>query len=195
MKFREHRFPIILAAFTYQTNAGSDFNTSAIISYSIWAGVFLLVLIVIGVTAKWYFDKKHLRDIFLRNRSTSHIVQNLSGRGFEQWVTQLLLSVGAKAKTTGRQGDHGIDVVAEYQGRKIGIQCKKYDQWLVGEPAVRDLYGVKWHNGFDKVILITSGNFSWEALAWAKGKPDLILINQQLLERIIADRQILRGML
>ncbi len=186
---------MFVVEFTYQVGAPRNQDLLSPLVPALWMLAALAVVVILGLVLKWHFTKKHFREIFLRNRDTSHIVQNLSGQGFEQWVVQLLLSVGAKAKHRGQQGDHGIDVVAEYQGRRIGIQCKKYDKWLVGEPEVRDLYGVKWAEHFDKVMLITSGNFSLPALLWAKGKQDLVLVNQKLLERIILDRKILRDML
>jgi restriction system protein len=42
----------------------------------------------------------------------------------------------------------------------------------VGEPVVRDFYGVVLHEKADKgIIIITSGKFSRPAQEWAKGKP------------------------
>ena len=46
---------------------------------------------------------------------------------------------------------------------------------------VRDLYGSQRHFKYDKVMLITTSNFSIPAKAWAVGKPDLVLINAKML--------------
>ncbi|MCX6797255.1 MAG: restriction endonuclease, partial [Candidatus Doudnabacteria bacterium] len=162
----------------------------------IWALVFLLVLVILGVFLKRFLTKKKQADIFLKNRSISRIVENLSGLDFEIWVQQLFLSLGAKARVTPSQGDHGIDVIVEFANQKIAVQCKKYyGNKFVGEPMLRDLYGVKAAGGFDRVILITTGNFTREALEWAKDKKGLILINAKLLEGIIMDRNLLKKLI
>lgn len=186
--------PFNIMSYTFQQQS-SVWNVSAGLQIAGWAIFILIVVVIAGVLLKRFLDRKYQRDIFLRNRNVSNIVRGLHGLQFEVWVKELFLSMGVNARVTGGQGDHGIDVVAEYQGKKIGIQCKKFDKWLVGEPALRDLYGVKFADHYDKVILITTGNFSNSALSWAKGKKDLILVNEKLLERIILNRKILKDML
>jgi len=178
--------------FTFQQSANLNLFPKGLI----WALVFLLILIMAAILLKCFIDKKRRTQIFLKNRDVSRIIRNLSGLDFEVWVQQLFLSLGMKATLTPQQSDHGIDLIVEYQNQKIAVQCKKYyGEKKVGEPFLRDLYGVKHSGGFDKAVLITTGNFSYEALEWAKGKKDLVLINAKLLERIILDRNILRNML
>jgi HJR/Mrr/RecB family endonuclease len=167
----------------------------------ILAGIAALAAIVFLL--KRYLDKKRKWSLFLENQDFSKLVYNVShnitGSDFEIWVQQLLLSVGIQSKVIGGRGDHGIDVIAHFNGKKIGIQCKKYymkrGTLMVGEPVLRDLYGVKFADGYDKVVAITTGNFSPEALEWAKGKPGLVLINAKILERIILNRGLLKEIL
>jgi HJR/Mrr/RecB family endonuclease len=185
--------------FTYQQSGGAGFNASSLI----WFAVILAALFGIVITLKYIIAKKQGHAVFLRNQNFSKLVYNVShgitGFQFEVWVKELLLSLGIKAETTPRYNDHGIDVIAYYDGKKIGIQCKKYymkrNTLVVGEPTLRDLYGVMHADGYDKVALITTGNFSREALSWAKGKQGLVLINAQLLERVILNRGLLRELL
>jgi HJR/Mrr/RecB family endonuclease len=176
--------------FTYQQAVNESFFPS----WLFLAGVLILGFFLAIFLLKKYIERKRALDIFLENRNIPGIIFGLNPSEFETWVQQLFLSIGAKANVTGKTGDHGIDVIAEYQGKRIGVQCKKYGHRWVGEPYLRDLYGVKWADGFDKVVLITTGNFSPPALLWAKNKPDLILINAKLLERIIFDSNVLRKM-
>jgi len=180
-------------AFEQQSSALSEV---AIVQYAAWMLVGLIVSVIAGIFIKRWVDRKNQRDIFLRNRSVSGIIRVLDGHKFEIWTKELFLSLGIKAVVVGGSGDHGIDVVIEYNNKKIAVQCKKY--WgnkLVGERDLRDLYGVKHADNFDKVVLITTGNFSYPALEWAKGKKDMVLINAKLLERIILNRKILKDML
>ena len=66
---------------------------------------------------------------------------------------------------------------------------------MVGEPILRDLYGAMHAGGFDKAMVITTGHFTREAIAWAEDKKDLVLINAKLLERIILNRELMRDLL
>lgn len=178
--------------FTFQQSADLNLLPKGLI----WMLVFLVILIIAAILLKHFVDKRRRTQIFLKNRDVSRIVRNLSGLDFEVWVQQLFLSLGAKVTLTPQQGDHGIDLIVEYQNQKIAVQCKKYyGDKKVGEPFLRDLYGVKHSGGFDKALLITTGNFSYEALEWAKGKKDLVLINAKLLERIILNREVLKQLL
>jgi HJR/Mrr/RecB family endonuclease len=171
-----------------------------------WVVGFFVVVVVLYLLVKLlriYIGSIKDKRVFLQNQSFSKLVYNVShnitGSDFEVWVKELLLSLGIDAKVVGGRGDHGIDVVANFNGKKIGIQCKKYymkrGTLTVGEPTIRDLYGVKFADGYDKVVLITTGQFSREALTWARGKKDLILINAKLLEQIILNRGIMRELL
>lgn len=169
----------------------------------LYIGLFVVVLIVFIYIVRKLFQKYRDKNIYVRNRSFSrlvlHMSQNKTGSDFEIWVKELLLSMGIQARVVGGRGDHGIDVVAEYNGKKICVQCKKYymkrDSLMVGEPVLRDLYGAMYAGGFSKAVVITTGQFTDEAILWAKGKPELVLINAKLLEKIILNREILRELL
>jgi restriction system protein len=159
----------------------------------------LLIVLVWQVRKQWFERKKWL--MFLNNKSTPAIIENLTGFDFEVWVQQLFLSLGISAEVTGRQkNDHGIDVVAHYKGKRIAIQCKKFRptdnvKWKVGETVIRGLYGVKWGDKYDMAIVITTGNFTWEAIEWAKGKKDLKLVNGYMLGKILTNRKLLVDLL
>jgi len=185
--------------FTAQQSQGS-LSLESVVTFLIIAAIAIVAIFVLIYIVRRSVDTKRKRDIFLNNRSFSKLVlnvsKNITGSDFEVWVQQLLLSMGIPAKVVGGRGDHGIDVTAEYNGKKICIQCKKYymkrDTLMVGEPVLRDLYGAMHAGGFDKSVVITTGNFTREAILWAEGKPKLVLINAKLLERIILNREVLR---
>lgn len=67
------------------------------------------------------------------------------GRLFKQRVLEAVRKLSFEATTTGVTGDGGIDIVAVsgntlVSGKYI-FQCKNWSN-PVGEPEVRDLYGV-----------------------------------------------------
>lgn len=189
-----------MGEFTYQQNISSS---SSLVPWVVGLAIAFAVVGLLFFVAGTLFKKRKDKTLFLQNQSFSRLVYNVShnitGFDFEIWVKELFLSLGIPAETTPRFNDHGIDVIARYNGKKIGIQCKKYymkhDGWNVGEPILRDLYGAGRAGGYDKVMLITTGNFSRQALAWAHGKPDLVLVNAKLLERIILNRGLLKELM
>lgn len=95
----------------------------------------------------------------------------LSPREFEDMAVELFVAYGHDARRTGAVGDHGVDVIVKTKnGEKCVVQCKRWKGY-VGEPVVRDFYGVVLHEKADKGIIISSGKFSRPAQEWARGKP------------------------
>ncbi len=143
----------------------------------------------------WYVSDRQAEK-FLNNQTIPNIVANLTGLDFEAWTAALLSSIGARASHQGGSFDHGVDVAAELDGKKIAVQCKKYyGGKLVGERSVRELYGAMVGERYDRALLVTTSNFTFEAKKWAKGKPGLVLVNAKLLERIIQNSQMLKDLL
>lgn len=52
---------------------------------------------------------------------------SMSGWDFERYCADCLLKKGfTKAEVTSGSGDHGVDIIAEQNGIRFGIQCKLY---------------------------------------------------------------------
>ena len=79
--------------------------------------------------------------------------------------------LGYRVKTTGMGGDHGADLLAEKPGELAIVQCKRYRSGSVGEPVLRDLFGAMHDFGAQHAYLVTTGELTGAARAWAKGKP------------------------
>ena len=114
-------------------------------------------------------------------------INSLSGIEFEDLTHRLLLKVGFSVEQTKASRDGGIDLIAYsdepfFKGKYI-IQCKRY-AGTVGEPIIRDLYGVVSNERANKGILITTGNFSNSALDFANDK-NLELIDGINLESLL----------
>ena len=110
----------------------------------------------------------------------------MSGYLFEDYVETILKKMGFRVTNKGYSNDGGIDLIAEYdkhifKGTYI-IQCKNW-QAQVGQPSIRDLYGVTMSEHANKGILITTSDFSDQAKDFAKGK-NIELINGQELNQI-----------
>lgn len=124
--------------------------------------------------ALYYGRKLWNRGQFLQKAgkvNTPKDLLDLSPREFEDMVVELFSAYGHDAKRTGTVGDHGVDVVVQTKNdEKCVVQCKRWKGY-VGEPVVRDFYGVVLHEKADRGIIVTSGKFSRPAQEWAKGKP------------------------
>jgi len=117
----------------------------------------------------------------------------LSPTEFENMVVELYSALGHKAHRTGATGDHGIDVIVEASnGEKWIVQCKRW-RGYVGEPVVRDFYGAMHHEKADKGAIITTGVFTPQARAWAKGKPITLLEGNEFFEYLKKARALAKG--
>lgn len=116
-------------------------------------------------------------------------INSLSGIEFEMVCKKLLENMGFTVETTKTSGDGGIDLIA-YNSQpllsgKYIIQCKRYTG-SVGEPVIRDLYGVVTSERANKGILMTSGVFTKQAQVFAHGKP-IELIDGVKLKELLSD--------
>src|SRR4030042_7170880 len=102
-------------------------------------------------------------------------IQSLDPIEFENLVKALLIKMGFNATTTKASGDGGIDIIAINEqpiiGGKYVIQCKRYTTGNnIGEPVIRELYGVMHAENANKGILISTSDFSKQAITFAQDK-------------------------
>lgn len=115
-------------------------------------------------------------------------INSLSGVEFEKVCQQLVENMGFETETTKASGDGGIDLIAYnhqplLSGKYI-IQCKRYSG-SVGEPIIRDLYGVVMSERANKGILMTTGYFTKSAISFAEGKPIELIAGKEVQELLI----------
>ena len=119
-------------------------------------------------------------------------IDKLSGIEFENVCQVLVEKMGFTTQTTKASGDGGIDLIAYnhqplLSGKYI-IQCKRY-AGSVGEPIIRDLYGVVMSERANKGILMTTGHFTKSAIGFAEGKP-IELIDGIKLKELLTQYQL-----
>lgn len=110
-------------------------------------------------------------------------LDNLDGVEFEDLVEKLISRMGFITERTKRSFDGGIDIIAIneqplFDGKYI-IQCKRYSK-SIGEPILRDLYGVVSSEHANKGILITNSYFTKTAKEFAKNKPIELIDGKKL---------------
>ena len=84
------------------------------------------------------------------------------GHAFEKWVAEALIGFGWQAKVTSGSGDQGIDVIAEKDGKKLGIQCKLYSS-AIGNKAVQEAHAGKSYYDADAVAVLSNASYTSSA--------------------------------
>jgi HJR/Mrr/RecB family endonuclease len=107
----------------------------------------LLVLVGIGVAAVWLVRRlsgpKTATAQELAQRFAA--VSLMSGSQFEHFVASLLQAMGHRATVLGGSGDQGVDVMLDYFGERVAVQCKNYKR-AVGNKPVQEVYaGARYH--------------------------------------------------
>lgn len=140
---------------------------------------------------EFYFDHNML--IIQQKEDIQHTaaenINQLSGIEFEKVCQKLVEKMGFDTEITKASGDGGIDLIAYnhqplLSGKYI-IQCKRYSG-SVGEPIIRDLYGVVTSERANKGILMTTGYFTKSAISFAEGKP-IELIDGEKMQYLLCE--------
>jgi hypothetical protein len=72
-------------------------------------------------------------------------VPAMSGTQFELYVAGLLRAMGHNTRVLGGSGDQGVDLIVDYFGERVAVQCKNYAK-PVGDKPVQEVYtGAKHH--------------------------------------------------
>jgi len=117
---------------------------------------------------------------------TEKTLVTISPLQFEELISNLCTAIGYYVRTTKRTHDGGVDLFAKRPTDagedSIIVQCKHYPSGVVGVPQVRELYGVlSSRQEIARAILITSGRFSQDAIAFATNKNLKLIGNTELL--------------
>jgi restriction system protein len=113
----------------------------------------------------------------------------MSWQEFEMLVGEAFRRGGYAVSETGGGGaDGGVDLVLRKDGEKFLVQCKQWKAFKVGVTTIRELYGVMAAEGAAGGFVVTSGNFTQEAKAFAEGR-NIDLIDGAALKGFIKEVQ------
>lgn len=117
-------------------------------------------------------------------KNTDKDIGQMSGLEFEKLISALLIKIGFDVTMTKQTADGGVDIIAYnnqplIEGTYI-VQCKRWGS-SIGEPIVRDLYGVVTAERASKGILITNSTYTNSAISFAQGKPIELIDGQKLI--------------
>lgn len=137
-----------------------------------------------GISIGFLIHRVRMRRVQLENMQTLEDLLAMSPEQFEILVAKLFQAYGHRVQSVGGTADHGVDlVVISDQGEKWIVQCKRYSG-SVGEPILRDLFGTMLHESAQRAYLITTGEITRQARAWAAGKPMVLYDGEALVKMI-----------
>jgi len=129
------------------------------------------------------------RKRILETQTGLKSIRDLDWKRFEQLVGEAFRRQGYSVSETGQGGaDGGVDLALRKGSEVFLVQCKQWRAYKVSVNIVRELYGVMAAKGAAGGFVITSGNFTEDAKAFATGR-NIELIDGPRLEKMIAPVQ------
>jgi restriction system protein len=133
----------------------------------------VIEILILKFVASW-LERRRFRagEKWRNDRELLGWLRSMNPSEFERYTADLFRRLGYTSYSVGGSHDGGIDVVAEKDGIKNYIQCKKFITREVTVGAVRDFYGAladRSANG--QGYFITTNRFTLEARKFAEDKP------------------------
>ena len=165
--------------------------------FSILWPLLILFSVIMAIRIIFYIFDIKIKNLNIRkrfqkgaqlrsDRDIIHQLQNMTPKDFEHYIADLFSRLDHKAYVVGGPNDDGVDVIAEKDGIKHYIQCKKYfRKHQVGVSEMRDFYGAitdKLTNG--KAYFITTNKFTLSAEKFAEDKPIELVDSYRLINYI-----------
>src|SRR3712207_5587612 len=118
-----------------------------------WLGV--LVLVGIAAAVVWLVRRlsgpktQTARELARR----FELVRAMSGPQFEAFVADLFRAMGHRATVLGGAGYQGLDVIVDYEGQRVAVQCKNCKR-AVGNKPVQEIYAGARHHRCEQAWVV-----------------------------------------
>jgi restriction system protein len=157
--------------------------------WPLWLGLGILVTLKVITELVWPVmrrERVYRRQAqWLTGREQINFLKTISPQDFEHFTARLYARLGYHVQVVGGSHDGGIDLVADKDGRRHYIQCKRYSTRQVPVGAVRDFYGAMADKAASgKGFFITTSTFTLEAEKFAQGKPIELIDGLKLAEYV-----------
>ena len=103
--------------------------------------------------------EKMIDQYEINNETDTDYDETMSGHEYEFYVAEQFENQGFNAQVTKGSGDHGVDVLVEYDNAKIAVQCKHYNS-PVGNKAVQEVYSAKDIFDCELAAVVTNNTFT-----------------------------------
>lgn len=145
-------------------------------AYTYWDYIDYAVVALLALFFVKLIVKIAKKIYILRQNRHFQGVDSMDGTSFEYYVAQLLIERGYTNVSLTEKYDYGVDIIAEKDGIRWGIQAKRYSS-LVKAAAVRQVVtGLRLY-GCDRAMVITNSTYSNVAKRLAEGN-DCVLVDR-----------------
>lgn len=117
-----------------------------------------------------YSELKKKKEIYNKNMDIQEIIERYEERptDFEKFCAELFERMGYYTEITLQSNDGGYDLILLRDNEKTIVECKCYSQTnKVGRPAIQKLVGANNIALADKMVFITTSEFSSYAVTYA----------------------------
>lgn len=140
------------------------------------------------VSASLIAEKEKPADVLKSESDTTEDFDNMEGHDFEYFCAELLKTNGfLDVEVTNGSGDQGVDIIAEKESIKYGIQCKCYSS-DIGNRAVQEVYAGKAFYKCHVGVVLTNRYFTNSAKKLAQSN-GIILWDRDKLISLINSRK------
>jgi len=143
------------------------------------------IAILLLAIAPVAYLRRLLRRRFLGGQADLDSLCAMSWQQFERLVGEGFRRLGYSVEDkSGAAQEGGIDLVLRKNGATTLVQCKQWRAKQVDISAVRELYDVMVAEKTNDALLITTGRFTLDTVAFATGKPIGLIDGNALLELV-----------
>ena len=136
-------------------------------------GQYIVPLLLLAGTTASYFGRRKRQGLVNRvtEDHSGNELRNMNWRDFELIVGEAFQMRGFSVTETGGGGaDGGVDLKLQRGHEVFLVQCKQWRAYKVSVNVVRELFGVMAAEGATGGFVVTSGVFTNDAKAFAKGR-------------------------
>jgi len=169
-----------------QSAAPAENIYSAILHVTAFIGQYLLPFIFVSgalASAIKRSQRKKLYNGALKSRSSEYF-EKISWFEFVQLTAEFLRKRGYRILLVCRGAAGGPDLILKKGKEKIVVQCKHAEISRVGAESARELLGAMADAGVSTGFLVTSGEFTRDAVACADANNIRLLEGKRLLEQL-----------
>lgn len=152
----------------------------AVFGQYILPGVFLIGALVSAFNR---FKREKIYDTSSRI-TYGNFLEDMSWQDFELLVGEHFRRQGYRVEETSGGADGGIDLIVIRNGEKYLVQCKQWKAYKVGVKIVRELLGVMVGAGAAGGFVVTSGEFTRDAISFAHAN-NIELLDGEALRRMM----------
>lgn len=116
-------------------------------------------------------------------------LESITWQQFEQVIGEAFRRQGYRVEETANGADGGVDLVLFREGEKALVQCKQWKSVKVSVNVVRELFGVMAAEGASWGFVVTSGEFTKDAKAFARGR-NVRLIDGAVIRQWMSDNRL-----